>query len=65
VGKTSNKIKAEWNKEAYTRYGVSLRTKDVNDKILIDYLDSHKDTNGKGVTEIIKNALHFYIENGG
>ena len=43
----------------YKKYGISLRYD--QDQQLIDYLEAHKGEDGKGVTEIIRQALTEYI----
>lgn len=63
MGKTSSEVKKEWNNANYKRYGVSLRYD--TDPELINYLESHKGQDGKGTTQIIREALKQYIKNGG
>ncbi len=46
----------------YKRYGVSFRYDTDGD--LIDYLEAHKDDEGKGVTGIFRDALSQYIKSG-
>ena len=60
---TSSEVKQRWIAANYKQYGVSLRYDTDGD--IIDYLESHKDVDGKGTTEIIRNALKQYIKNGG
>lgn len=55
-------MKQRWIAANYKRYGVSLRYDTDSD--LIEYLDRQKDSDGKGVTTIIRDALRQYINNG-
>lgn len=59
---TSTEVKQRWINANYKRYGVSLRLDD--DRELIDYLEAHKDDEGKGITEIFRTALTEYIKSG-
>ncbi len=59
---TSNEVKSRWINANYKRYGVSLRYDTDSD--LIEYLDRHKGDDGKGTTQIIRQALIEYIKNG-
>lgn len=61
--KTSSTVKMRWMKANYKRYGVSLRYDKDGD--IIEYLEKHKDIDGKGTTDIIRNALKQYINSGG
>lgn len=60
--KTSSEVKTRWINANYKRYGVSLRYDTDGD--LIEYLDRQKDSDGKGVTTVIRDALRKYIDNG-
>lgn len=59
---TSSEVKNRWINANYKRYGVSLRYDTDGD--LIEYLDQKKDSDGKGVTTVIRDALRRYIDNG-
>lgn len=59
---TSSEVKARWINANYKRYGVSLRYD--TDQHLIDYLERHKSDEGKGTTQIFRDALDLYIKNG-
>ena len=60
---TSSEVKTRWINANYKRYGVSLRID--ADADIIEYLERHKDTEGKGTTEIFRAALNEYIQNHG
>lgn len=53
--KTSTEVKNNWNAKTYKRYTLSLRYDDDMD--LIKYIDSQTDSDGKGVSDLIKTAL--------
>lgn len=59
---TSSEVKKRWMDENYKRYGVSFRYD--TDKVLIDYIESHKQEYDKGVTEVFRQALTDYMNNG-
>ena len=56
---TSTEVKTRWINANYKRYGVSLRYDTDGD--IIDFLEQHKDAEGKGTTEIIRAALKQYM----
>lgn len=58
---TSSEVKSRWINANYKRYGVSLRYDTDGD--LIEYLDAHKGDDGKGTTQIIRQALIDHINN--
>lgn len=60
--KTSTEVKQRWINANYKRYGVSLRYD--TDGELIDYLEAHKDLDGKGITGLFRKALTHYIKSG-
>lgn len=59
---TSTEVKNRWIKNNYKRYSVSLRYD--TDQDLIDYIETHKDEEGRGVTGVIRDALKKQIEEG-
>ena len=59
---TSSEVKQRWISSNYKRYGISLRYD--TDKKLIDYLEAHRNEDSKGTTDIIRDALTKYINEG-
>ena len=57
---TTPEQQAAWQKRNYHKYVISLRFD--TDQELIDYIEEHKDAEGKGTTGIIREALRMYIE---
>ena len=57
---TTPEQKAEWQKRNYHKYAISLRYD--TDQELIDYIEECKDTEGRGTTGIIREALRMYIK---
>lgn len=55
MGKASTESKNRWNAKTYRRYTLSLRHDDDEDVIM--YLESHRTTDGKGVSDFIKATL--------
>ena len=53
--KTSTEVKNRWNYANYKRYTISLREGEDDD--VIEYISTHTDKDGKGITELFKTAV--------
>lgn len=58
--KTSTEVKNRWNYGNYRRYTLSLRRGEDDD--IIEYVDKHTDSDGKGITKLFKDAIREKIK---
>lgn len=59
---TSSEVKSRWIKANYRQYQINLRYD--TDQKLIDFLEDKKEIDGKGATQVVREALAEYIKNG-